>query len=154
MAVVHRPALPSPRLWPLPRWRRPSARGLLSSRLIVVGALLLLVAVALLQVNQFSRLTSTSYTMNELNRQRSAQVAENQAVEAEVARLSSLARVDWEARVKLRMEPARTIFYINVNQPLPAQQTLPTRFRPVEPAAGVAAPAVAGRPWWRRLFPF
>ena len=51
-------------------------------------------------------------------------------LEAEVARLSSLARVDLEARTRLHLEPAQQKLYITVNHAVPDRQTLPTRFLP------------------------
>ena len=58
MAALHRPALPAPRAfgkqWP--------------AKLLLVAAISLLVAIAVLKVNQFSRATSTSYEINALTR--------------------------------------------------------------------------------------
>jgi len=146
MAALQRPALPFPRRLGA---RRALAR-LRSGKLPLVGAGVLLLAAALLQVNQFSTLTSTGYQIDALNEERAAKQAQNRELEAEVARLSSLARVDWEARVRLGMVPASRTLYINVNQPVPGQETLPTRFWPVAPPA--AAAEAPGEPWWKRLF--
>lgn len=146
MAALHRPALPLPRRGTAPK----ALARLRSGRLPLAAAGALLVAAALLQVNQFSTLTSTGYQIDALNRERVAKQAQNRELEAEVAQLSSLARVDWEARVRLGMEPASRTLYINVNQPAPARETLPTRFLP--PASPTAAPAPASRdPFWKRL---
>jgi cell division protein FtsL len=112
-------------------------------------AALLVIGVALLQVNQFSRLTSTGYQINELNRERAVRQAENHELEAKVASLSSLARVDWEARTRLHMEPAKQKLYIDVNHPLPDRQTLPTRFLPQEQP--VASPVAGHDSLWKRL---
>jgi hypothetical protein len=82
-----------------------------------------------------------------LNRQRAERQAQNHALEAEVAQLSSLARVDWEARTQRHLEPAQQKLYITVNHDVPDRQTLPTRFLPPEaPDAGEA-----GGPMWKRL---
>jgi cell division protein FtsL len=137
MAALHRPALPAPRIFRKPR----------PGRLVVTGALALVVVAAGFQVNQFSRLTSTGYQIDELGSQRSERQAANHALEAEVAQLSSLARVDWEARTRLHLEPAQQTLYITVNHAVPDRQTLPTRFLPAEaPDAGQAA-----NPMWKRL---
>lgn len=90
------------------------------------------------QVNQLSSATVTSYEINALNRERAAKQAEIHDLEKQVAELSSLARVDLEARVKLGMQPATRKMYIEVGQPLPQAQTLPTRFMPydAEPTGG------------------
>ena len=127
MAAIQRPALPIP-IRSLPRLR--------VSRLALVAAAGLVIGLAVLQVQQFSAVTSTGYEIESLKRQRLAQQAENHEVEAEVAQLSSLARVDIEARVRLKMEPAKRTMYIEVNQPVPRAQQLPSRFE----AAPVATP--------------
>jgi cell division protein FtsL len=144
MAALHRLARPLPG-----RIAAPIARA--SSRrlaLVLVGAVVL--AIALVQVNEFSRLTSTGYQINELNAERSAREADNHALEAEVASLSSLARVDWEARTRLHMEPATRKLYIDVGAPAPDRETLPTRFLPMERADASPTPA-AGTSLWKRL---
>jgi len=120
-----------------------------SSRALLALLAALVLAVALLQVNQFSRLTSTGYQINELNSERAARQADNHALEAEVASLSSLARVDWEARTRLHMAPATQKLYIDVNHSAPDRETLPTRFWPQQ---NPAAPALASHEsLWKRL---
>lgn len=109
-----------------------------------------MLGIALVQVNEFSRLTSTGYQINELTAERSARQADNHALEAEVASLSSLARVDWEARTRLHMEPAKQKLYIDVNGAAPDRQTLPTRFLPAERPVASPTPA-EGTPLWKRL---
>ena len=137
MAALHRPALSTRRVFGKPRL----------GKLLLVGTVGLAVIAAGFQVNQFSRLTSTGYQINELNRQRDAKQAENHTIEADVAGLSSLARVDWEARTKLHLEPAQQKLYIAVNHDVPDRQTLPTRFLPPDaPDAGSRA-----EPAWKTL---
>jgi cell division protein FtsL len=137
MAALHRPAIVAPRVFGKPR----------PGKLLLVAAIALVVIAAGFQVNQFSRLTSTGYQINELNRQRAERQAENHAIEAEVAQLSSLARVDWEARTRLHLEPAQQTLYLTVNHDVPGRQTLPTRFLPAEPAL----PDQVDEPMWKRL---
>ena len=139
---------------PLPVLRLPA--GAPVRRLAIVVAIALAVAIAAFQVNQYSSAARTSYELNDLNRLRAAKQARNHELEAEVAKLSSLARVDLEARLRLGMVPADKKLYLQVNQPLPPRESLPTRFLP-EPAAGTPT-ADGGRPLWRRaldaLWPF
>ena len=127
MAAIQRPPLP------LPIRSMPRLRG---GRLALFAGIALVVSLAALQVQQFSAVTSTGYQIESLKRERLARQAENHELEAEVARLGSLARVDLEARLRLKMEPAKKTLYITVNQPLPSEQQLPWRFAPaaVEPA--------------------
>jgi cell division protein FtsL len=137
MAALHRPAAVAPRIFGKAR----------PGKLLVAGAIGLVVVAAGFQVNQFSRLTSTGYEIDALNQQRAEKQAENHAIEAEVAQLSSLARVDWEARTRLHLEPAQQTLYLTVNHDVPDRQTLPTRFLPAEPAT----PGQADEPMWKRL---
>jgi cell division protein FtsL len=147
MAALHRPAIPAPRVFRAPRSKR--------TALYLIGAIV--VGVALLQVNQFSRLTSTGYEIESLKRDRDMQLAENHKLEADVASLSSLARVDWVARTELGMEPPARRLYIDVNHAVPGRQTLPTRFLPEEQPAG-SAEEQRSAPLWKRavgwLLPF
>jgi cell division protein FtsL len=144
MAALHRPALPLPG-----RLSAPIAK-LRSGRIPIIVVVALVLAIALVQVNEFSRLTSTGYQINELTAERTARQADNHKLEAEVASLSSLARVDWEARTRLHMEPAKQKLYIDVNSAAPDRQTLPTRYLPAERPAAVPAPA-GGTSLWKRL---
>jgi cell division protein FtsL len=137
MVALHRPALPFPRTF---LKQRQGWIALLAAGAIVVGAMAF-------QVSQLSTATVTSYEINDLNRQRAALQAENHDLEARVAELSSLARVDIEARLELGMQPAQRKLYVDVNQPLPQTQTLPTRFLP--PDANADLPAQD--PFWKRL---
>jgi cell division protein FtsL len=125
MAAIQRPAtLPQP------------ARRRRSGRLLAVCAVALLVAAAALQVNQFSAVTGTGYEIEELQRERAAKQALNHDLEAEVARLSSLARVEIEARLELGMVPPNEVRHISIVGAVPDHQTLPTRYLPEgEPAA-------------------
>lgn len=141
MAALQRPALPLPR--PLARPR--------SAKLWIAAAGALVVAVALIQVNQFSRVTSTGYEIDALSRQRADKLAANQDLEAKVAQLSSLARVDLEARTRLGMQPAAKTLYIDVNATVPGQQSLPTRYLPRDPAPDPPATEGESKPLWKRL---
>jgi len=108
---------------------------------------LFVVAVGLVQVNQLSRVTSAGYQIDRLNQERAQKQAENSQIEAEVARLSSVARVDIEARLRLGLVPAQSRLYLTLNHSVPDRQTLPTRFLPAERAA----PAPSKPPLWKRL---
>jgi hypothetical protein len=124
LVALRRPTLFAPRTFLRKR------QGLLA----LLAAAALISAVGALQVNQLSNATIASYEINELNRERAAKQATNHELEAQVAGLSSLARVDIEARLRLGLQPASRKLYISVNQPLPTEQTLPTRYIPQEGA--------------------
>jgi len=140
MAALQRPAIPAPRIFGRPR----------SGRLVLYVVAAIVVVVALAQVNQFSRLTSTGYEIEALKRERDVKLAENHKLEADVASLSSLARVDLVARLELAMHPATRRLYIDVNHAVPERQTLPTRFLPE--AVPAQTPPQDDAPFWKRAF--
>ena len=146
MALLNRTALPFPR--PLMRPR--------GGAVFTIAAAALVVILALALVHQFSRMTSTGYEIDELERVRSEKQAANRELEADVARLSSLARVELEARLGMGMVPATSTMHIRVNQPLPEERTLPTRYMPPESEAS-EEPQPDGGSFWdaiRDLVPF
>ena len=137
MAALHRLTLPAPRTF----GKR------ISPKLLFAVAGVLAVAVAAAQVNQFSRVTSAGYELDRLNQERAAKQADNHEIEADVARLSSLARVDFEARQRLKLVPAATRLYLTVDHAVPDRQTVPTRFLAPERSA----PAPSSAPLWKRV---
>ncbi len=128
MAAIQRPVV-------LPR-RVPGR--LKSGSLLLIIAAVLVTGVAALQVNQFSAVTGTGYEIEDLKRERGAMQAANHDQEAEVARLSSLARVEIEARTRLGMVPATRVLHLDIVGAVPDHQTLPWRFLPPERAAADA----------------
>jgi cell division protein FtsL len=125
MAAIQRPAA-------LPRLPRGRVR---SGWLLLACAAALLIGAAALQVNQFSAVTGTGYEIEELKRARAEKQATNHDLEAEVARLSSLARVEIEARARLGMGPPAKVVHLDIVGTVPDHQTLPTRYLPHEQAA-------------------
>jgi len=106
----------------------------------------------LLQVIQTSDATSTAYTIRRLEQERLDWSAQVHSLEAEVASLTSLERVEREARDRLGMVPAENVLYVEVDVPPPQQQLLPRRFSASEPS--VSEP---GTSWWQallKLLPF
>lgn len=106
-----------------------------SGRVLLAIAAALLIGAAAMQVNQFSAVTGTGYQIEDLKRERALKQAANHDQEAEVARLSSLARVEIEARTRLGMVPALRVRNLLINGTVPDHTTLPTRYLPPEPAA-------------------
>jgi cell division protein FtsL len=105
------------------------------------------VAIALLQVAQSSGFAHTGQSMQRLEQQKSDLKAEVHDLEAEVAALSSLERVDRAARERLAMVPPKSTDYLNVAIEGPEGMLLP---RPIisTPTAGQLEEAV---PWWQAL---
>ncbi len=125
MAAIQRPAT-------LPRAIPGRLR---SGRLPLMMAAILLTGAAALQVNQFSAVAGTGYEIEDLKRARGEKQATNHAREAEVARLSSLARVEIEARLRLGMVPPTKVVHLEITGEVPDHQTLPTRYLPREQGA-------------------
>jgi len=116
---------------------------------LAFGAVALL---GLLQVIQTSDATSTGYNISRLEQERLDWSAQVHRLEAEVASLTSLERVEREARGRLGMVPAETVLYLEVEVTPPRQQRIPRRFLTSEPGVGAA-----GTPWWEallKLLPF
>jgi len=102
--------------------------------------------IAPLQVLQSSSVASTGETLLRLEQEKVSRTAQVHQLEAEVAALSALDRVERAARDRLGMTPARRIEYITVKTAPPSGPLLP---RPVLGAELAAAPD--GAPWWQSL---
>ncbi len=63
--------------------------------------------------------------MQRLEEQQSTLQAENHQLEADIAALSSLDRIEHDARDRLGMIPARKIEYVSVDTPAPSGPLLP-----------------------------
>jgi hypothetical protein len=85
---------------------------------------------AMLPLVQSSGSTSTAGNISALQQERQDWQARLQEQELKVAQLGSLARIDQEARTRLKMEPPKDVRYIRVDAPAPAPHRLPSRFLP------------------------
>lgn len=136
MATLDRLAPPSALPREAPAWR---------PRRAIATACLLATAIALLQVIQSSGQATAGQRLQKLERERVVLAAQNHELEAEVAALSSLDRVERAARERLGMVPASRVDHLKVSVEPPAGPLLP---RPLlQPAQESAAP----EPWWRSL---
>ena len=115
-------------------------------RAMLIAAGLAVVGAGLLQVVQTSNVTSTGYHIQGLQEERLEWDARVHQLEAEVASLASLERVEREARERLGLVPAEGRLYLEVNAPVPAQQLLPTRFAPAQPPE-----QSSNGSWWQDL---
>jgi cell division protein FtsL len=137
MATLDRLMPPPPSVAPAPKW---------SPRPAIAAAVVLAAAIAALQVLLSSGLASSGSNIQELDLERQQAASRVHALEAEVAALTSLDRVERVARERLGMSPAVARVYLRVAVPAPEGPLLP---RPVmrapteEPREGV--------PWWERL---
>ena len=88
------------------------------------GSMLLLLPIAvaiislasLLLVVQTSRVTATGYYIQRLKQDKESWLQKNYQLEAEVAALQSLDRIEREATTKLKMVPASHYVFIEVNR--------------------------------------
>ena len=108
-------------------------------------------AIGLLQVVQTSDATTTNFAIQRLEQKKLEAQTEVHQLEAQVALLSSLARIEREASERLGLEPpvAQQAVEVNVAWPASDQAQLPTRFLPVEEAG--AEGEADESPWWRDL---
>jgi len=120
----------------------------------LLAAALAIVAIAILQLYQTSRATTASFKMQALEQQKLVLDTSVRQLEADVASLSSLARIEQEAN-RLGLAPAQARDTVQVNVPPPQQGVgLPTRFEPKTEEAAVGGQDAS---WWhtlRKLLPF
>ncbi len=111
--------------------------------------------IALLQLSQRSEATTTSFAIQGLEQEKLELRTTVRQLEAEVAALSALSRIEREA-VRLGLEPPRARESIQVNVVWSAVDDglLPTRFAP----AGAVEAKEEGRSeqsaWWQELLEF
>ncbi len=97
--------------------------------LLTVAALAIGLA-ALLPLIQSSSATSTNGNIQRLDQAKTDWQARLREIELEVASLSSLNRIEQEARERLGMVPPEETRYITVPGPAPEAWRLPSRFLP------------------------
>jgi cell division protein FtsL len=123
-----------------------------SLRRILALGLGIVVFLGFLQVMQTSDATSTGYAIHRLEQERLDWSARVHRLEAEVATMTALERVEREARGRLGMVPAGKALYLEVDVPPPRQQLVPQRF-----ATSEASASEPGASWWQallKLLPF
>ncbi len=131
---------------------RPKATPALRLGPVLLVAGLAIVVIALLQVVQTSEATTTSFAIQELEQERLELETSVRQLEAEVAALSSLSRIEQETqRLGLVPPQARASMEVNVAWPGADEQQLPTRFAPPEEeqAESEGHPDASG--WWQDL---
>ena len=106
--------------------RQPGLPSLVTICLVVIGL------AGLLPLMLSSRATSTSTEIRQLERVRNDWQARSQELEAEIAFLGSLDRIEKEARERLGMVPPTETIYVTVDEPAPEKQLMPLRFLPAD----------------------
>ena len=117
--------------------------------LIAVAAL---VIVGLLRVVQTSQATTVGFAVQALQQERLELETALRQLEADVAMLASLERIEREAQ-RLGLAPPVERASVWVNVALPVANTLPTRFAPNDAEADKTTETsdTATTSWWRRL---
>jgi cell division protein FtsL len=121
-----------------------------SVRPVALGAFLVIAAVGMLQVLQTSNATTAGYSLSRLETNKMEVQAEVHQLEADVASLTSMERIEQEARGRLGMVPAESTLTLEVHKQPPEQQLVPRRFLSTEEEA----PTTESQPWWRELLGF
>jgi cell division protein FtsL len=140
------------RLIPRPLSRPRPLSQPLSLRPLLLGAFLVIALVGLLQVIQTSDVTTTGYSLRSLEQDRLGRQAQVHQLEAEVAALTSMDRIEREARGRLGMVTPAETMTLEVHTQPPAQQLIPQRYVPEE-----VKPAPKADSWLHkllRLLPF
>src|SRR5258708_2120390 len=118
-------AVASPRSLP-----RPAAKGL---AIWTAATLLVLNLVGLLLLFQVANITTETYALERMENERSHWQANNFELEADAAELQSLARIDNQARNKLKLVPATEFIYVTVPAaPTVSPDAATTPVRPAE----------------------
>lgn len=136
MAAINRP-LPQARRLPLP--------GAGAINWWVLGAFLVFGIGAMLPVLQNSTATSRGFEVQQLEAQQAQLNGEIRQLEAEVAGLTSLERIQRRAQ-DIGLAPGVDPIYITVSEPGPAPAKLPAEYLP-EPARTPGEP----ESWWRSI---
>jgi cell division protein FtsL len=124
---------------------RPSIR--IGPVLLLAGAAA--VIIGLLQVVQMSEATTTNFAIQKRAHEKVQLEASVRDLEANIAALSSITRVEQEAN-RLGLKPATSREVISVNVAWPgASSPLPSSLAPPEKPKAAGAPKDA--PWWRDL---
>jgi len=126
----------------------PRAKGRPLGMPVVLTIALVAVGLAgLLPLLQSSQATTTGYNIRQLERQRNDWEARSHELEAEIASLAALDRIEREARERLHMQEPEDTLYLTVDVPRPESQPVPDRFLPPEKQESVKE----DQSWWQSL---
>ena len=121
-AQAHPAATARERAAPRSEGRQPGLPSLVIICVVVIGI------AGLLPLLLSSKVIHTSGDVRQLESVRNDWNARIQELEAEIAVLGSLDRIEKEARGRLGMVPPDETVYITVDQPAPEKQIVPLRF--------------------------
>jgi len=101
----------------------------------------------LLPLLQSSQTTTIGHNIRQLERQRNDWQARIHELEAEIASLAALDRIDKEARQRLDMQTPEHTVYLSVDVPSPETQPVPARFFSPDKQQTVTE----DESWWQSL---
>ena len=126
----------------------PRARGRpLAMPVVLTIALMAVGLAALLPLLQSSQAINTDYNIRQLERQRNDWEARTHELEAEIASLAALDRIEKEARERLKMQAPQQTLYLSVDVAAPDSQPIPARFLPAKQEES----AKEENSWWQSL---
>ncbi len=127
--------------------RAPRAKGRPLSMPVVLTIALVAVGLAgILPLLQSSQATTTGYNIRQLERQRNDWEARIHELEADIASLAALDRIEEEARQRLNMQAPEHTVYLSVDVASPESHPVPDRFLPPEQES-----AKENQSWWQSL---
>jgi len=115
--------------------------------LVLTIALVTVGLAGLLPLLQSSQTTTIGYNIRQLERERNDWQARTHELEAEIASLAALDRIEEEARQRLGMEAPEHTVYLTVDVASPESQPIPDRFLPPKKQAS----AKEDQSWWQSL---
>ena len=111
----------------------------------VVGAVVVVGVSAMLPVVQNSTATDDGFATQRSQAQQVQLNGEIRMLESNVARLTSLPRIERRA-AEIGLSPASSPYFVAVDEPGPAPAKLPAEYLP-----GLASETGKPEPWWRSL---
>jgi len=114
---------------------------------VVLTIILMAVGLAaFLPLLQASQAVYTNDNIRQLERQRNDWEARSHELEAEIASLAALDRIEKEARQRLNMQAPEHTLYLSVDMASPESQPIPARFLPHKQES-----AKEEKSWWQSL---
>ncbi len=110
-----------------------------------VGAVVVVGASAMLPVVQNSTATDDGFAAQRWEARQIRINGEIRLIESDVARLTSLVRIERRA-AEIGLSPASSPYFVAVDEPGPAPAKLPAEYLP-----GLASETSQPEPWWRSL---
>jgi cell division protein FtsL len=114
---------------------------------VLTIALMAVGLAALLPLLQSSQAINTDYNIRQLERQRNDWEARTHELEAEIASLAALDRIEKEARERLKMQAPEQTLYLSVDVAAPESQPIPARFQPLKQEESPKEE----KSWWQSL---